>query len=529
MSHARRPLALCLGVLASALLGAPVATAAAPPETRLAVVVTATRGVAGEEPLRYADAEGQETAAFLLAYGGVRAGDLRRVPDATVSGVTDALRWAVVRASEVTAQGGSVELVVYYTGHGSSRGLHLSGEAFPLDELKAAARVVPSARRLFVIDACQSGAIARSKGATLIEEAVVEPPLHQPPEGELWLTSSGPEEQSFEVDRRRGALFTHYFLSGARGAADSDGDRRVTLTELHDFVARHTTTEAARAGQLQRPRLAGDASSFVVSDLRVASAGVRFEGPVARPSVVVERTSERVVAEMPVGAGGFLALEPGAYDVITEAGDGRFRVRELHLGDGDTRSLSNESGLGRIARVRTKGGALLPKPWTLGGGYRLALGSTPGRADAHGGWLAVRRELGRGHLLSVSLDIGGAPFRTDALVGSNLRVAGQLGWTHALAWRSVWLGVGARLGGGWLRQFSERRPDPVLGEWFGDARGHRVSDRPVVTAQAEWLARLPARSVELQVGIGAGAQVAVADKPRVSPLLTVELGLAWRL
>ncbi|MBN1962229.1 MAG: hypothetical protein JW841_14935 [Deltaproteobacteria bacterium] len=47
--------------------------------------------------------------------------------------------------------------------------------------------------------------------------------------GEIVIFSSASDEQSYESDEHDGALFTTHWITGLRGAADVNKDRRVTL------------------------------------------------------------------------------------------------------------------------------------------------------------------------------------------------------------------------------------------------------------------------------------------------------------
>jgi uncharacterized caspase-like protein len=54
--------------------------------------------------------------------------------------------------------------------------------------------------------------------------------------GEVVITSSSADELSQESDEVGGSYFTHYLLSGLRGAADTSGDGEVTLDEAYRYV-----------------------------------------------------------------------------------------------------------------------------------------------------------------------------------------------------------------------------------------------------------------------------------------------------
>ncbi|MGC4121985.1 MAG: hypothetical protein QM765_46875 [Myxococcales bacterium] len=118
-----------------------------------------------------------------------------------------------------------------------------------------------------------------------------------------------------------GSIFTHFLLSGLRGAADADGDRRVSLAELHAFAARNTErATAAWTGSLQHPAFHFDISGrgeVVVSDLTQAMASIEIEDGVAGQVVVSERGAGQVIAEADKAAGRplRLAVPPGRYVV----------------------------------------------------------------------------------------------------------------------------------------------------------------------------------------------------------------------
>ncbi|MEQ1571954.1 MAG: caspase family protein, partial [Myxococcota bacterium] len=399
----------------------PLATAAAvqPDEVRLAVVVSSNHGLPGEEPLKYADRDAERVAELLRTLGRYGAGDVWVVPSADTADLFATLARVTVRAQEVANGGGSASLLVFYAGHAGVDGLHLGGEVLPLPDLKSAIRVVPAADRIVVLDACNAGTIARSRGAALVD--VRDQPVgFAPPEDEAWMASSGPEERSFEVEDRRGALFTHFFLSGARGAADLDADQRVTLGELYGFVQVHTAEAAAGLGQLQQPRWAGVLGDFALTDLSASATGVRVVGPVADPLLVIDERAQEVVAEVPRGGGANLALPPGSYQMVAVRDDGVSLGRLAVPADGWTLWTPAQE-LGRASSVRTRGGFYDTTPWGASLGYELGLGTAPGRFDAHGGHLSLHRALGGGHALAIG--VGGAfvPTTTQGWVGSERR------------------------------------------------------------------------------------------------------------
>jgi hypothetical protein len=84
--------------------------------------------------------------------------------------------------------------------------------------------------RIAVLDACSSGAFTRLKAARARQPFMIDESSNM--RGHAFLTSSAESEA-----RRRNPIasaasyFTHYLVSGFRGAADTSGDGKVTLSE----------------------------------------------------------------------------------------------------------------------------------------------------------------------------------------------------------------------------------------------------------------------------------------------------------
>ncbi len=506
---------LWLSVLASRASAAPA---------RLAVVVSADGGASTDVPLLYANTDGDRVADVLTDLGGVEPDHLYRVPDATVESVTQALGRAVIRASAARDAGDEVSLLVYYTGHAGSDGLHLGDEVLPLASLKTAARVVPAVDRVFVVDACQAGQILRSKGATLVQVDDA-PTDFTPPPDEAWIASTGPEENAFEVDRRRGALFTHFFVSGARGAADADGDGEVHLDELYSFVHQQTSAAAAGLGYVQQPRWAGTLGDWVVADLDRAGSGLEAVGPVAEPLLIVDRRDGEVAAEIPVGAGGRLALPAGRYQVLAlRPGAGRVRVADVVIPADGYRSVASDE-LALTRGVRTKGGLVDVHPWSLAAGWTGSWGGVPGVAPMHSGWLRVHRALGRGHHLGVQGEAGGAQLASDRLSGFDRVLGGRVQWRHDVWWRGVRVGPAAEVGVAWLHQESARQPHTVWGAWYGSDAAPAAVDVPVVQTSAGLGWMVPTGPLALTGTFAAGPSWTLGSPASVAPTVTVRVGV----
>lgn len=490
---------------------------------RLALIASSDEGSAGDGPLEWADRDAVRVADTLTEVGGFAPGDVWLVPGATVDAVTRALGELVVRAAGVRAEGGAVELWVYYTGHAAADGLHLGGETLPLGELKAAARVVPADARVFVVDACQSGLMLRTKGATLV--AVSDAPTDvTPPPDEAWMTSAGAEQSAFEVDGRRGALFTHFFVSGARGAADDDHDGDVTLGELYGFVHARTAAAAAGLGVAQEPRWAGALGEVVVSRTTDAT-GVWATGPVAGPLLLVDERRGDVVAEIPAGAGVRIAAPAGPYQLVEVGGGPRLDVGRVVVPAEGWVEVA-PAALRTVRGVRARGGLVDLRSGGLAAGASVGTGRAPGAPLAPGAFVEWRRALGRGVDGSVGALAAAAPVRGDTFAGRSATGGAQLGARWDLARGPVRVGPAVDVAAGATRQVVARAPDPVWGRWYGGDDERRAAVAGWVAAHAGVGLDLPAGPVAVVTTWGAGPAT-FGDGVVVD--VTARAGLEWRL
>jgi hypothetical protein len=155
--------------------------------------------------------------------------------------------------------------------------------------------------------------------------------------GQAFLTSSSADESAQESDRLGGSFFTHYLISGMRGAADVSGDGRVTLNEAYQFAFNETLsrTVGTRGGP-QHPvydiTMSGT-GDVIVTDLRQTTAGFVIAAPADGRFYVLD-DRKRLVLEFykPAGRQVDIGLEPGVYDVRFErepkALSARVEIRE---------------------------------------------------------------------------------------------------------------------------------------------------------------------------------------------------------
>ena len=221
-------------VLATSLSGA--AALREEPLRRYVLAAGANSGGADRVELR--DAE--RFANVMVGMGGVDAADRTLLSEPDLTTFRDAME---LLSREVAAGSGRTEVVIYYSGHADERGLMLGSERLSYRDLRAMMDAIDTDVRIAVLDACASGAITRIKGGQRKEAFLVDVSSDTRGYAFLTLTSSSAEETAQESDRLRGSFFTHYLVSGMRGAADVSRDGKVTLNEAYQFAFHETLAQ----------------------------------------------------------------------------------------------------------------------------------------------------------------------------------------------------------------------------------------------------------------------------------------------
>lgn len=300
---------------------------------RFALVAGTNDGGSKRVKLRYAHSDAATFAGVLTELGGVATRDLVLIQGADRKGFLAALdrmksRIAEAAGPEAAGSAARLELLVYYSGHSDESGLLLGEEKVRYDEFRARIDAVPAKIRLAVVDACASGALTRLKGGKRLPAFAVDQSSRL--SGYAFLTSSSGTESAQESDRIRASFFTHYLVTGLRGAADLNLDGKVTLGEAYEFAFHETLsqTEGSQAGA-QHPsydmRLTGT-GDLVLTDLRGTSAGLVLDRKL-QGRLYVRSSTGSLVAELQKHPGRKveLGLEPGLYDMRLDQGNAYFR------------------------------------------------------------------------------------------------------------------------------------------------------------------------------------------------------------
>lgn len=400
---------------------------------RIAVVVGNNRGTESQPTLRFAEADASKIAHLLAELGNVDEENVLLLQGQAPADLADAIRLAGKRARSWHDEPDvRVLLFFYFSGHSDGKALDLGTKQVTFDQLKAWIGNVDADVRLMVIDSCKSGSLLQSKGGTHVSAFEIRMNDDLPNLGEALITSSAANESALESEEIRGSFFTHYFVSGLRGAADTSGDGQVSLGEAYKYAFVHTeSATAATLGGIQHPsydyRLSGQ-GELILTNLSAASATLMLPEGFDRVLISNVRRDE-IAAELTSQTASKVALPPGRYSVRAWKG-GRQLVAGIRLADRAQSVLHAEDFVDVQKSIATtaKGGEDITDRQN-GWNTFVALGWTRGVAEDLGaGVMAARVSLrtatGRGFTLNVDGAIGETSafteYRAAALVGYGL-------------------------------------------------------------------------------------------------------------
>jgi uncharacterized caspase-like protein len=352
---------------------------------RIAIVVGNNIGNANDVQLRYAHKDASTVAKVMTELGQVDRKDLFLLLEQTPKQLLVAVKEANRR---IESDGRPAMLFIYYSGHADKAALHMSGQELPWADLQGILSQSKADLRVAMIDACQAGSLTAPKGFSLASPVEVKPRLTR---GTAMLVSADSTEAAQESASLGGSIFTHFLVSGLRGAADENGDRRVSLSETRTYTTRETQrATSAWARSVQHPTYHFDVSGygdFVLTDLQNASTSLRLSQPLAGRLFINERGTPQVVVEAEKRAGEELefGLPSGRYLVhlrrpnaiyvadVTLPWGGSINLEESDFVPHSYQSVAQKGGLVEIHRHRLLAAAKLHTPLLRGMGITEGL------------------------------------------------------------------------------------------------------------------------------------------------------------
>jgi hypothetical protein len=295
-------LAHAIGIMAPGWSAHAAQAQSEPPPALFALIIGVNASPAQDQaPLHYADDDAARYLDLFRALGARTSilaeldANTRALHPQAAAEASPARRESLQRAVDSLAydigqartRGVKSTLYVVYAGHGEARdgAWYLTLEDGALSETDLLVNVVGRAgadRSHIIIDACHADLLARPRGPggtrrPLRGFVALEAASHAGHVGFLLSTSASGE--THEWSGFEAGVFSHAVRSGLYGAADADGDRQVTYTEISAFVHRASeqiTNSRFRPEVLARPPQGGD----VLLDLRPRrETELRFDGP----------------------------------------------------------------------------------------------------------------------------------------------------------------------------------------------------------------------------------------------------------
>jgi hypothetical protein len=227
-------------------------------ESRLAIIIGNNAAVDDDlQPLQYADDDAFKYARFLapvvddlelLATADKASAKLfpkaaREALAPTRAGVEEAVARTVANAHRLAGDGEDVVVFFIFSGHGNydeeGRGyLHLEDGRFTTRDLFY--HLVGEAsdfRLVLLIDACNAGFLVQSRGGSDRRPSGPSTLDLEDYDNVGLILSSSSAGEVREWGRYLAGIFSHQVRSGLTGAADVDGDGRITFQELAAFVS----------------------------------------------------------------------------------------------------------------------------------------------------------------------------------------------------------------------------------------------------------------------------------------------------
>jgi hypothetical protein len=375
-------------LLSVLLLGAPATPAGAAGTIQRFVLVIGANAGGGDRPkLQYAISDAERFARVMVELGGVPQANEVVLRQPKLKDLVDALEALSARAKEAQRgkDAGRVEVIVYYSGHADEQGLLLGGDRYSYRTLRDRLDAIPADVRIAVLDACASGAFTRLKGGKVRPPFLVDESADM--RGHAFLTSSAETEAAQESDRIRASYFTHYLVSGFRGAADLSGDGKITLNEAYQFAFNETLGRTVDTrGGAQHPsydiNLSGS-GDVVMTDVRQTTATLVL-GEDLDGRFFIRNAAQELVVELykPFGRKVELGLEPGAYEVRLDRAKTSL-LAKTRIDDGAKLTLdAKQFGPVAVEATRKRGGDPIER-LAVEGRNRLALRLGARYSQAH--------------------------------------------------------------------------------------------------------------------------------------------------
>ena len=335
---------------------------------RYGLFIGANDGGRERVTLRWAVSDAERISEVMTEIGGIRPQDSYLISDPTRRDLELQFEYLADRIAAEADRVRRSEIVVYYSGHSDESGLMLGNDHMSYVDLRRHIDAVHADISIAILDSCASGAFTRLKGGSFTQPFLLDEGSDVT--GHAFLASSSADEASQESDSLGSSFFTHYLVSGLRGAADSSNDKFVTLDEVYLYAREETLQRTLNtfAGPQNASfdfQLTGT-GSLVLTDLSVVDSAVVFDSSVSG-RLYVTRELGGIVAEVEKREGKelTLALPSGRY-VLTLQGETRNYEHEVVLTSGSAVPVAGRDfRVTFLDRNRVRGDEPAPTPLSV--------------------------------------------------------------------------------------------------------------------------------------------------------------------
>ncbi len=291
---------------------------------RYALIIGQNNGGPTVNKLRYAERDAQRIAAVLRGLGEFSKENSTLLLSPDSSEINEHIQKI---AGKIKARGeqNRALFLLYYSGHADENSLLLSKTRFSLEKLQAVISHFPSAFRIAIFDACQSGAVTAYKGGKRAEPFYLQN-SGSLVKGQVIIASASANERALESETLKGSIFTFHLINGLNGSADVSSDNQVTLNEVYQYAYRKTIeTSALSTGEVQHPvyrfNITGQ-GEIVLANLGKSEAGIVIGGDCEGKFLVLSEDYLNVYADFfkERKREVFVSLQSGKYTIVNARG-----------------------------------------------------------------------------------------------------------------------------------------------------------------------------------------------------------------
>ncbi len=344
---------------------------------KYAVVVGHNIGHLSDDPLRYAERDAERFWELLTSIGEVKRQNSFLLLGPSKRQILATLGHLSARLSSEARSGQAATVIFYYAGHGDQQDLHLAKESLRRDTLIQRLESLDARLKLVILDACQTPRVAQRRGVRGAPSFAVTISSTSAPKGVVIIQSSQAGAPALESDALGGSLFSHYWLSALRGAADSDRDGVVSLQEAYLFTSRRTFLYSSGSSDaVQQPSFRIDlegSHDVVLTRLSEASAKVVIVDDKEATYLIFRQSSGAFVAEAhPVPKLPLEVAVPSGRLLVHRRAGGDLQVAQMEMAMGGSHFLTPSDFLDRpYEQVARRGGSLSLYPHRMATRYAV--------------------------------------------------------------------------------------------------------------------------------------------------------------